>query len=130
MTGETIEIAVTPSPKLIFKIVPRAAWEAACLHGRYEGSTDDRRDGFIHLSAPHQVNGTLTKHFKGQKDLIILAFKTSALLDKLKWETSRGGDLFPHFYGALATSAALWSRPLVLGPKDIPICDEAWLNDE
>lgn len=121
---------MTPSPKLIFKIAPRAAWEAACLQGRYEGSVDDRRDGFIHLSALHQIDGTLTKHFKGQEDLVILAFETSALLQDLRWETSRGGDLFPHFYGVLATSAALWSRPLVLGPEGVPICNEAWLNVE
>ncbi|HXS41550.1 MAG TPA: DUF952 domain-containing protein, partial [Stellaceae bacterium] len=35
----------------------------------------------------------------------------------LKWEVSRGGALFPHLYGALATGDALWVKPLPLGPN-------------
>ena len=34
--------------------------------------------------------------------------------DKLKWEPSRGGALFPHLYGELPVTAALWVKPLPL----------------
>ena len=35
---------------LIYKILSVADWEAAQRAGRFEGSADDRRDGFIHFS--------------------------------------------------------------------------------
>ena len=39
----------------------------------------------------------------------------SELLGVLKWEPSRGGDLFPHLYGTLSLDAVLWVKPLPLG---------------
>ena len=34
---------------------------------------------------------------------------------RARWEPSRGGDLFPHLYGALPLAAVLWVKPLPLG---------------
>jgi uncharacterized protein (DUF952 family) len=34
------------------------------------------------------------------------------LSSELKWEPSRGGDLFPHLYAALPLNAVRWARPL------------------
>ena len=34
--------------------------------------------------------------------------------DKLIFEPSRGGDLFPHLYGELPLSAVIWEKPLLL----------------
>ena len=79
---------------VVYKICPRAAWEEACRAGAFTGSADDRRDGFIHLSAPHQLAGTAAKHFRGQADLVLVAFKAARLGPKLVWEPSRDGDLF------------------------------------
>ncbi len=106
---------------MIFKLVARAAWEAACQEGAYRGSADDIRDGFIHLSAAHQVRGTAGKHFKGVADLLLVAFDEAALGDGLIWEPSRGGDLFPHLYGPLTTAHALWARPLPLDGQGVPV---------
>ena len=117
-----------PQSSCIFKIVARDAWDAACRAGVYNGSADDLRDGFIHLSAPHQVNGTLHKYFSAQRNLFLIAYETNSLGPELKWEVSRGGDLFPHLYAPLPTALALWHRPLDLGPQNHPICDEAWLK--
>ncbi|MBZ0226913.1 MAG: DUF952 domain-containing protein, partial [Bauldia sp.] len=33
----------------------------------------------------------------------------------LRYEPSRGGDLFPHLYDRLLVDAVLWVRPLRLG---------------
>jgi uncharacterized protein (DUF952 family) len=101
---------------LIFKVCGREEWAAAKVAGVYRGSADDRRDGFIHFSTQAQLPGTLAKHFAGRDDLVLIAIEADALGDALKWEPSRGGDLFPHLYGALLTSAALWARPLPLEP--------------
>lgn len=93
--------------ELIYKIAPRAEWEAACREGVYRGSKDDQRDGFIHFSTKSQVSKTLLRHFSGQHDLLLISFDPSALGDALRFEQSRDGLLFPHLYGSLATSLAL-----------------------
>jgi len=36
--------------------------------------------------------------------------------DRLKWEPSRGGALFPHLYGTLPMAAVRRVTPLPLGP--------------
>ncbi len=82
---------------------------------RIHGSADDVRDGFIHLSAAHQVAGTAAKYFRDQPELLLVAFDAAGLGPALKWEPSRGGDVFPHLYSPLPTARALWTKPLPLG---------------
>lgn len=91
----------------IYKICPASAWRGAERQGTYRGSADDLRDGFIHFSTAAQVPGTAAKHFAGQRGLLLIAVDADALGDKLKWEPSRGGDLFPHLYGELDPGSVL-----------------------
>jgi uncharacterized protein (DUF952 family) len=100
----------------IFKVCTKGALAEAQGKGRFEGSHDDRRDGFIHLSAAAQLDGTLAKHFAGQSDLVLLAVDAARLGERLQWEPSRGGAIFPHLYGPLDLGALLWAEPLELGP--------------
>ncbi len=109
---------------LVFKLVRKDDWAAACRSGIYPGSADDQRDGFIHFSAAHQLAGTAAKHFRGQDDLLLVSFRARDLAAGLKWERSRGGDLFPHFYGELQTGLALEIRDLPLGKDGIPMTSE------
>ncbi|WP_428032744.1 DUF952 domain-containing protein [Ancylobacter sp.] len=103
---------------LIYKIAPRALWQAAEAAGQFDGAPVDVADGFIHFSTAGQVAETAAKHFAGQDDLLLVAVKTD-LLDPaaLRWEPSRGGDLFPHLYGALVLDAVASVRELPLGPQ-------------
>ena len=39
--------------------------------------------------------------------------------DGLKWEPSRGGQLFPHLYGDMPLTAAIEIVPLPLGDDDL-----------
>ena len=96
----------------IYKICDRAAWRAAERAGLYGGSDVDTRDGFIHFSTAAQIAGTAARHFAGQTDLMVVAVDSDALGTALKWEPSRGGDLFPHLYGELPLAAVRWTRPL------------------
>ena len=96
----------------IYKICEGKAWRDAERAGLYRGSALDLRDGFIHFSTAGQVAETAAKHFAGQTDLMLVAVDDEALAPTLKWETSRGGALFPHLYAALPTSAVRWARPL------------------
>jgi uncharacterized protein (DUF952 family) len=98
----------------IYKVLSRAALAEAKAKGRFEGS-DDARDGFIHLSSADQLEGTLAKHYAGQKDLVLLAVDSESLGERLQWEPSRGGAVFPHLYGPLDLKALLWDEPLELG---------------
>ncbi len=100
---------------VVYKIVPAAEWQEAKREGVYRGSSDDRRDGFIHLSTAAQAAETAAKHFAGQQDLVLVAVEAAALGDALKWEPSRGGALFPHLYGDLSPGAATRVDSLPLG---------------
>ena len=97
---------------LIYKICPASAWREAERQGVYRGSRDDARDGFIHFSTAAQVAETAAKHFAGQLGLMLVAVDGEALGPALKWERSRGNDLFPHLYATLPLSAVRWARPL------------------
>lgn len=105
---------VTPVTDTIFKILPAAMWSRAVEAGAFTGSPVDIADGFIHFSTAAQVRATAAKHFAGQSDLVLVAIAIERIGQPLKWEPSRGGDLFPHLYSPLPTSAAVWVRPLPL----------------
>jgi uncharacterized protein (DUF952 family) len=89
----------------LFKICSASLWREAEREGRFRGSAVDLRDGFIHFSTAEQVAETAAKHFAGQRDLVLVRVDAAKLGDKLKWEPSRGGALFPHLYGALDLAA-------------------------
>jgi uncharacterized protein (DUF952 family) len=88
----------------IYKIFRLSEWEAAHAAGVFDGSPDDMRDGFIHFSMGSQLRGTARKHFAREEAIIIGAVDADALGDALKWETSRGGENFPHLYASLEMS--------------------------
>jgi uncharacterized protein (DUF952 family) len=107
----------------IYKICERAAWRLAEPTGTYRGSQADVRDGFIHFSTTAQLAGTMAKHFSGQRELLLVAVDADALGAALKWEPSRGGELFPHLYGALPLTAVRWIKPVpeeVAGRRALP----------
>jgi uncharacterized protein (DUF952 family) len=85
----------------IYKLFRRGEWDEAKKAGVFLGSLDDRRDGYIHLSAAHQVRTTFSKYFAGEDKPILAAIAAGEVGESLKWEASRGGDKFPHLYGAL-----------------------------
>jgi uncharacterized protein (DUF952 family) len=99
---------------IVYKLVDRAAWEAAEAAGSFTGSAVDLRDGFIHFSSPAQVAETAARHFAGQADLLLVAVDAGVLGAALRWEPSRGGDLFPHLYGPLPLEAVRSVAPLAL----------------
>lgn len=101
--------------RLIFKIVPEDLWQEAEALGVFKGAPVDLADGFIHFSTADQARETAAKHFAGQDGLLLAAFDADAMGPDLKWEPSRGGDLFPHLYADLPTSLAVWVQPLPLG---------------
>jgi uncharacterized protein (DUF952 family) len=108
----------------IYKIIDRDEWDSARACGRYTGSPDDRRDGFIHFSTAAQMKVTAAKHFAGHANLVLLALDADRLGEALKWEPSRGGDLFPHLYGPMPASAVIRAWPLPLGGDGVHVFPE------
>lgn len=100
----------------IYKIVPRTLWREAETAGRLDGAPVDLADGFIHFSTALQVRETAHRHFAGQSDLLLVGIDPQKLGDALKWETSRGGQLFPHLYGPLDMAAVLFVEALPVDP--------------
>jgi uncharacterized protein (DUF952 family) len=100
---------------LIYKICSEALWREAERVGVFAGAAIDLEDGYIHFSTAAQAPETAARHFAGQGDLVLVAIDAGALGDGLRWEPSRGGDLFPHLYGPLRLDAVRWVRPLPLG---------------
>jgi uncharacterized protein (DUF952 family) len=99
---------------LIFKIVPRAEWEAQS--GDYHGSAHDRADGFLHFSTAAQLPETLRLYYAGQDDLMLVAVEADALGEALKWERSESrGEDFPHLFALLSCDAMKWARPITRG---------------
>jgi uncharacterized protein (DUF952 family) len=105
---------------LIYKVLRPAEWSAAQETGTFTGSPADLDDGFIHLSAAHQVRGVCDRHFAGEHDLILLTLDSASLGPALKWETSHKGEAFPHLYGTLPLA-------LVRSVADIPRGDDGRL---
>lgn len=104
---------------MIYKICTKDQWQAATENGRFEGAPVDLKDGYIHFSTSRQVAETAAKHFSGQKDLLLLAVDEAQMGDRLKWEKSRGGDLFPHLYDVLSVDDVVEVMDLKLGPDGV-----------
>jgi len=85
---------------------------AALQAGLFEGAPVDIADGYIHLSAAAQLTETVQKHFAGQDGLVIAAVDLTRLGSPLRWEVSRGGQVFPHLYGKLRMEYVLAHTPL------------------
>ena len=101
---------------LIYKILTATQWADLQRVGETAGAPVDLADGFLHFSTGAQVAETAAKHFAGQAGLRLLAVEADRLGAALKWEVSRGGELFPHLHGPLRMADAAWVRALPLGP--------------
>ena len=94
-------------PQTAYKVLTNAEMVALEKTGRFAGAPVDLADGFIHLSAAEQLTETVDKHFAGQDGLWVAAVDLEMMRGAVKWEESRGGNLFPHLYGELPLSAVI-----------------------
>lgn len=106
--------------QLIYKIVNAETWRDAEEAGVFRGAEIDLRDGYIHFSAAHQVRETLEKHFQGRADLLLVTVEVSVIEDGLRWEPSRGGDLFPHLYRELRVTEVCSVEPITENRESLP----------
>lgn len=102
---------------MVYKILRPQEWSHLRSARQTAGSPVDLADGFVHLSTAPQLAETLRRHFSDEGDLILLACDATALGNALRWEPSRGGDLFPHLYRALTLEDILWTRDIARTPQ-------------
>ena len=108
-------------PKEAFKIVAADEWAAPEATGAYAGSAVDLADGYVHLSAAEQLAETVSKHYAGRDNLLLLTVDLTALGNTLIWEPSRGGALFPHIYGPLPVAAVTATKQCSVGADGIAV---------
>ncbi len=96
----------------IYKILTADQWAELQAKESTDGAPIDIADGYVHFSTAQQVQETAEKYFSEQHGLILAAFHSDELGENLKWEPSRGGDLFPHLYAQLEINKMIWSKPL------------------
>ena len=96
---------------LIYKIFRADEWALLQAVGVTQGAAIDLADGYIHFSSAQTVEKTAALYFANVAGLVLVAVEADGL-DKLTWEPSRGGDLFPHLYRDLTLADVAWSRPL------------------
>jgi len=92
--------------ELIYKIATPDVVAAARTSGRFTGMPIDEKDGYLHFSTAAQVADTLRLYFAGQSP-VLLAVRSYDMGTGLRWEPSRGGQLFPHVYGTFLMTAVV-----------------------
>lgn len=102
---------------LIYKIFRAAEADAFAQDERTRGAPVDLADGYIHFSTAAQLPETLAKHFAGETGLVLMALESETLGPELRWEPSRGGQLFPHLYRSLELADVAWRAAIAEGPE-------------
>lgn len=108
---------------IVYKILSAPDWAAAEAADGVSCTALDTGDGYVHLSTRTQVGETLALHYKGAENVRLLEYKL-ADLGEVRWEASRGGQLFPHLYDALQIGRAHRVWVLKLDATNVPALPE------
>lgn len=104
----------------VYKILSPDDWETARRLG-YTQTALDENDGYVHLSTRAQVAETLALHYNNQANVRLLEYVVEELGVPVRWEESRGGQLFPHLYSKLRIDDAKRDWVLDLGEDGSPL---------
>ncbi len=103
----------------VYKILSATDWAMAQSLG-YSKTALDQSDGYVHLSTREQVAETLALHYKAQSGVHLLEYVVEHFGGIVRWEESRGGELFPHLYSTLRIDAAKRHWALETDPQGNP----------
>jgi uncharacterized protein (DUF952 family) len=109
---------------MIYHMCRADEWAVAVKANVYHGSSQDLADGFIHFSTADQIVESARRHRARQPGLVLIAVDASLLGERLHWEPSRDGDLFPHLYGVLDPAESASVRPLPIGADGLHVFPE------
>jgi len=103
----------------VYKILSQDDWATAAQLG-YTQTALDEGDGYVHLSTRAQVQETLSLHYPGRENVRLLEFVVEEMGLPIRWEESRGGQLFPHLYARLRVEMAKRTWTLTLDDQNVP----------
>ena len=95
------------SDLIAYKVLTASQFAELEDYEAFAGAPVDLADGYIHLSTAAQLDETVARHFAGQTDLAVAAVDLAALGEAVRWEVSRGGQLFPRLGDAFFELADL-----------------------
>jgi uncharacterized protein (DUF952 family) len=85
----------------IFKLLTEEQWLIFQESGTFTGNETDIIDGYIHLlSTKAQVYKVIQKYYKNINKVFML-YVDKNIIDNLKYEKTKFGDLYACYYGAL-----------------------------
>ena len=117
-TGEDAGMVMLQRTR-VYKILSAEDWATSEQLG-YSQTALDEGDGFVHLSTRAQVHETLSLHYPGRQQVRLLEFIVEEMGIPVRWEESRGGELFPHLYATLRIDAARRIWVLELDENGVP----------
>lgn len=98
---------------IFYHITTPETWAKFADEDFYEAESL-KTEGFIHASFARQLEETLKIHYKGVREVLLLTIDSEKLTSKLVVEKSRGGEDFPHIYGAINKSAIVRTEKRIL----------------
>lgn len=105
--------------RMLVHLCTPAEWEQAQRIGERVAPSLET-EGFLHLSAPHQVHLPANRLFAGRDDMLLLWIDVTRLSAPLRWEPGVADDpgsmRFPHLYGPLPVTAVV--RTSYYGPDE------------
>jgi len=114
-------------PDYVYKVASREIYEASQEEGSFVGQPVDLKDGYIHFSTAAQLPETVRLYFAGLKGQVLFAVPVAPFGEAMKWEASRGGDLFPHLYAELPMSSVTQMSDLDV-PADGIVALPEWVK--
>ena len=104
-------------PRFLFHLAEQNRWEAARDTDAAYLPAEWEHDGFIHLSARHQLLTPANLFYRGRVDLVCLELDGYLLGDAVVWEPGTGTEeLFPHLYAALHPDAVVAEHAMAPEP--------------
>ena len=95
---------------MIYHITTPDLWDIALSRGSYAAASLES-EGFIHCSEKRQVERSLNRFFRGEREVVILTIDPSKLICELRYEPA-DNDSFPHLFGELNLDAVLATEEL------------------
>ena len=96
----------------IFHLIQKADWEGAEALGEVRPESL-AEEGFIHCSSDEQQALAVARRlYSGREGMLLLEVDTDLLNAPIKREPSSSGQIYPHIYGPLNTSAVTLVRAL------------------
>jgi uncharacterized protein (DUF952 family) len=99
-----------PSPRVLVHLCSVEDWRQARSDGEHRPDSLSAQ-GYVHLSAPEQVDLPANRLYSGRTDLVLLHIDPAKLADPVRWEPGVPTDpesmLFPHLYGPLPVNAVM-----------------------